>query len=65
MQIYRLDKPHPVLISHGKLQIIPIRNPNEPVSGYALQNNTHSVELSFDELARIAAANKEMPSKTV
>jgi hypothetical protein len=56
MRIYRLDKPHPTLIADGRMSVLPVRNPREPVSGYALQIDTmpHLVELSFDELDRIA-----------
>jgi hypothetical protein len=56
MRIYRLDKPHPALIADGRMSIVPVRNPGEPVSGFALQTETmpHLVELSFDELNRIA-----------
>lgn len=59
MKIYRtVPRKPPVLVGESKLQLLPVHNPGEPISGWALQIDGYLVELSFVELDRIAEARK-------
>jgi len=64
MKVYRLDKPNPSLVADGQMDLLPVRSPDEPISGYAIQvAGWYLVELSFQELRRIAEVSTR-PSAT-